>query len=183
MAAHKSITGNHWCTVRKLAFSVKVHGATPAFVRDYHCFVCTACHDPFRDGCCEYTGSHHSFIWECARRSYKLIAICNATAVLALPSAWWRGQLHWGARKALRTAGLGAVRRATAGQCGTGPWPWGRWAWIRCGMHLDRQARPSGKPAARRAAAAACAAGPGPGAWAQAGGPAQGRPIRRVPPD
>ena len=97
MAAHKSITGNHWCTVRKLAFSVKVHGATPAFVRDYHCFVCTACH-PFRDGCCEYTGSLYSFLWERAGHRYTLIAICNATAVFALPSAWWRGQLHWGAR-------------------------------------------------------------------------------------
>ena len=163
MAAHKSVIGNHWCAVRKLAFLVKVHGATPAFVRDYHCFVCTACHDPFRDGCCEYTDSLHSFLWECAHRSYKLIAICNATAVFALPSAWWRCQLHWGAHKALRTAGPGAVRRATAGQCG--PWPWGRWVWIRCGMHLDRQAVPSGKPAARRAAAAQARCGPGAPAW------------------
>ena len=59
MAAHKGISGNHWFTVRKLAFSVKDHGATPAFVRDYHCFVCTACH-PFRDGSCKYTDSQMS---------------------------------------------------------------------------------------------------------------------------
>ena len=50
---HKGISGNHWFIVRKLAFFMKDHGVMPAFVQDYHCFVC----HPFQDGSCKYIDS------------------------------------------------------------------------------------------------------------------------------